>query len=283
MPMEDSTKKINREENNPIDTNVVDNASREIRKKMKKAVAVGVATVAFSGTGEIGIKDALADTLGKNKKDIVSVESSQQKKEKEKVLEKYHEIMDTSLNQPQADHQPVRTGTKYSTGTEVGVGTPISVGSGYSGYRDPLGQYHDITGRIYFPELSPNENIILQNHPEFSYNPFGLSAKKLIQTYEARNEDIEYVFRGIQSTWTWDKLGDLKANKILEYSDGANSDPAITKLSRYLNLLKNFTKLEPKKGFLGIGAESSEYYIARALQKLTADGKLEIFQASLRK
>ena len=317
MPKESKNnlmEKSNPREKDLIDSAITNITPKKVREKMNKALAIGLATVALEGAGEVGIKEALANALVKTKGEVASTESSQQKIRKEKIKNQIDERtmrFGTNYKTGSLAHtgSKVRIGGEIQTDKEISVKNIVSTGSivstgaggnqGYNnlnyilnrniyegGYRDPMGQYHDITGRVYSPELSHSENVILQNHPEFAYNPFGLSPKELMRTFQARNEDIEYVFRGIKSNWTWDKLGDLKAGKILESGEGLNSDPAIIKLSQWLNLLKNFTGLEPKSGFLGMGAENSEYYIARALQALEAGrGKvsLEEFQAILKK
>ncbi|MEK7471187.1 MAG: hypothetical protein AAB623_00880 [Patescibacteria group bacterium] len=173
-------------------------------------------------------------------------------------------ITNTQIRRPELGYQTVR------------VGNTIGVGGGNgSGYLNNQ-----------FQNLSFEDKLTVDNHPGFfASNPYGLNEEKLIQVYKINNENINYLFNNkiSMSAWNtsdWDKLGDLKAGKILEYTDG---DQKIKRLSDYLNLLKNFTRLEPKSGFLGMGAENSEYYIARCLQKLVADGKLEQFEADLKK
>jgi len=119
----------------------------------------------------------------------------------------------------------------------------------------------------------------MNESPEWTKNPFHLSEEKLTQTYEAGQKNIKLLF-GEQSLDVWKNLEDIKVSKIIEQ---ANDGSASGRLAGYLRMLRNSTELKPKSGFLGLNPESAGHYVARALQKLTVEGKLETFQESLRK
>ena len=165
-------------------------------------------------------------------------------------------------------------------GIELNPGENVKEGLLQEPNKAYIGGDYEYEHPDHFPDLSHEENLIVENHPEFfAKNYFNLSGKELMQAYEASQKNIEYVFKNNPSVWN--QLHTLKADKILKYPDEINSDPTIRRLSNYLNLLKKFTELEPESGFLRIGAENSEDYIARALQKLVADEKLKDFEEML--
>ncbi|MDD5720936.1 MAG: hypothetical protein PHT16_00605 [Candidatus Pacebacteria bacterium] len=219
------------------------------------------------------------------------------------------ELTKTIQDQLTAKEPPgtVHMGTQYNTGTPYEVGTSYNTGEirgtgggGYAEnyygnqpivfggnryYPDSEGQYHDFLGRPYFPNLSPEDNSILQQHPEFAENPYNLPETKLVQIYENSQKDLSYIFRDEPSGWDKYLSNSLKegANKVLEYQQNPSDDPAGNYLSGYLNMLKNHANLKPKGGFLGMGAEKSDHFIARCLQKLASTGELEVFEANLRK
>ncbi|MFH1201093.1 MAG: hypothetical protein V1484_02065, partial [bacterium] len=219
-------------------------------------------------------------------------------------------VADTPVEKSGLGYQTVRVGTPYEVGSKAGVGSEaytgketiltgneVPIGSYYGNkvlifdgnryFLDPSGQYHDAFGKPYFPELSHGDNSILQNYPEFSENPFDLSGEKLMKVHEAYYENANYLFReelfnSKDSGWLV-ALDNQKASTAMEHTIATDGKTPTGNLGSYLEMLKNFTGLEPKSGFLGIGAETSKHYTVRALQKLVAEGKLEVFQASLRK
>ncbi|MFA6177769.1 MAG: hypothetical protein WC694_02650 [Candidatus Paceibacterota bacterium] len=184
----------------------------------------------------------------------------------------------TEIKKPTLGNKTYSTGTKYTTGMKVTTGevrhtgNEIQTGGGNVYLNDP------------FLDISHEENNILLEHPEFAENPYGLSGEKLMQAYEAKDDGVDFLLE--EKTITWHNLSNsfkLRADEVLEYQENPSADPTANHLSGYLNILKNHAELKPKSGFLGIGAESSEHFIARCLQKLTATGKLEIFEENLRK
>jgi len=178
-------------------------------------------------------------------------------------------IPDSATKRPDLGNRTYHTGTTYETGTKVETGAVAYTYSG-NNYR-----YQD-----QFPNLSHENNLILKTHPEFAGNSFNLSGEKLIQVYETGNKNLYYLFGKEPSTWNnLSSALKIRADEILKYTD---KNPTTKKLSDYLIMLKNFTELEPKSGFLGFGAESSQHYIARSLQKLAATGQLEVFEKNLR-
>jgi len=180
-------------------------------------------------------------------------------------IERLKELKEETIAKypPEKTSAPTTGGIKYQTGSETPVGSEVRVGSG-----EPV---YDVNGYH-----------VLENHPEFLENPYNLSGEELMQVYETSQKDIGFLFENKMTMIEWERLGSLKAGEILKYTD---NDPIVGRLSDYLNLLKNFTNLEPKSGFLGWGAESNKHYIARCLQALEAGkGKasLETFEENLR-
>lgn len=134
--------------------------------------------------------------------------------------------------------------------------------------------------QYFFPDLSPGQNDYLNYHPIFTENHFHLKGTDLLKVVEAHDQNIAYLFPG-EKINTWESLKNIKAASIMDRTSLENN-PGLNLLSNYLRLLRNFTDIKPKIGFLGIGSENAEEFAARALQKIKLDGNLEKFEDSLR-
>ncbi|MFA6257624.1 MAG: hypothetical protein WC671_01265 [Candidatus Paceibacterota bacterium] len=171
------------------------------------------------------------------------------------------------------------TGNSADTGRMASTGGGVLYSGGGNGY--PLDKLQG---------FSDHAKPILALNPEFLENPYNLSEEKLMQAYGARQNDVDYLSKLEPSTWSWNNFSStlkMNASEVLKYEKQPSTDPATNHLSSYLNILKNHAGLKPK-GFIGIGEESTEHFIARCLQALAAgkgkDGiTLEIFEANLRK
>ena len=118
-------------------------------------------------------------------------------------------------------------------------------------------------------------NNVLQAHPEFTENPFNLTGEQLMETYNTHQEILGKIFPN-NTARAWQTIKDLKAEKLLEQKIPEN--PFIV----YIHKLQEVTGLNPKGGLIR-RAETVEHYVARALQKALADGKLERVEESIRK
>jgi len=151
------------------------------------------------------------------------------------------------------------------------------------GQRTTVTEHRTITDKL--PErrnwYQEKGRLELQKHPEFTKNPFHLSEGKLMQVYETNQKNIDFITKQ-EPNYPWQTLINMKAVTV-EHAGLVNQNPELVHLADYLRLLKNFSKLKPKSGFLGLGKETAGAYFARALQKLTAEGKLEQFEDSLRR
>lgn len=192
-------------------------------------------------------------------------------------------MADSIINRPGPGYQTVHAGTRYQTGQTFETGTVHDTGITHNTGR-VVGTGG---GNIYlndpFSDISHENNLLLKQNPAFAENPFNLSGGKLMEVYETINKDLGYVFKDVPETWS--KLPSTlkeRADEILIYQEHPSDDPIANKLSSYLNILKNHADLKPKGGFLGMGAENSEHFIARCLQKLSKTGELEIFEKNLR-
>jgi hypothetical protein len=192
-------------------------------------------------------------------------------------------IADSIINKPGPGYQTVRMGTTYKTGNVMSVGNKFNIGNVmHMGNEMQMGR--GILNQDQFTDISHENNILLKQNTAFAENPYNLSGGKLMEVYETINKDLGYVFGKDPSSWS--KLSSTlkeRADEILIYQEHPSGDGVADKLSSYLNILKNHADLKPKGGFLGMGAENSEHFIARCLQKLSKTGELEIFEKNLRK
>lgn len=212
---------------------------------------------------------------------------------------------DSFEKKPGLGYQEVRTGTTYSVGSKVGVGMEVPVGSeigvgskvgvnseisvgsrmstgnsygnqieigGDRYHLDSQGQYHDWLGKQYFPEISPEENAILQHHPEFADNPFNLSGEKLIQAYEIHESNISHIFPK-DTRDVWDAVSRGPTKEMLSTKE-TEAEEGLSPFISYLHKLKEITGLKPKGGII-FRNETNGEYVTRALQKATSLGKLE--------
>ncbi len=134
-----------------------------------------------------------------------------------------------------------------------------------------------------FPDITPEQNEYLSHYPEIvGNNSFHLSGVKLLEVCEASQKDRTFLF-GNQSASLWEGLSKLKAGTVLEHASSVRNVPGSDGLSKYLEVLRNFSKIKPGKGLFGIGGEKTGQYMGRALQKLAYEGKLRDFEESIRK
>lgn len=200
------------------------------------------------------------------------------------IREKLEQGYATTENQPinnahRLVNRPIGT-------TESGRGVNYVHGTGPGSNRGP-GYFPQTENLRYnFSDISPEENRTLSEHPEFvGKNPFHLNGIQLMEVVKASQKGTEFLF-GENPDYNWQPLMDMKIASFLklEPSDINNiEDPVLAKLSRTLLALKNFSGLnEPaSSGFLKLTKELVGGYIIRALQKLTAEGKLEEFEATV--
>lgn len=130
-----------------------------------------------------------------------------------------------------------------------------------------------------FPDIPHEQNLWLQGNPEFAKNPFHLSGEQLIQALNAGRQNTIDLFKNDPSIWNI--LETRKAGKTLGYT---GNNQTVVRLSKYLDLLKDWTGLQPKYGLFGTeaGAESSESYVARAFQKIIQDERLGEFEEQIK-
>ena len=123
------------------------------------------------------------------------------------------------------------------------------------------------------PIPSGKDNLLLQSHPEFVIkNPFGLSGAQLLKTFEIHQKNINYILPH-DTTENWSDVGQLKAKDFLKadaIEQGRNMGPIVS----YMQRLRAESGLKPEGGLFGIGGEKTEHYMARALQKIEAEGHL---------
>ena len=213
-------------------------------------------------------------------------------------------VAEPLIKKPGLGYQTVGVGTKFSTGSEVSMGTPVSTGStvgtgevfaggNYPGNQQPIifnretyypdsnGQYHGMfSHKPYFPEITPEENVILQQHPEFLKNPFSLSGEKLMQVYEIHQSNISHIFPK-DTRDVWDAVSRGPAKEMLS-TKKTEAEEGLSPFISYLHKLKEITGLKPKGGFI-FRDETNGEYVTRALQKAASLGKLEELKTSLRK
>lgn len=119
---------------------------------------------------------------------------------------------------------------------------------------------------------SANQSLL---SPEFAKNPFHLSGEKILEVFQVHKANIDIIFPG-DHIEDWEDVKYLSPSRMLgnpEYENGPEYRPIMD----YLHKLVEVTKLKPKgTGLIGLGRpETTNEYIARALQKASELGKLE--------
>ncbi len=119
------------------------------------------------------------------------------------------------------------------------------------------------------------KNIFILSRPEFASDKFNLGTEKIIQLFKIEQENIRSVF-GNNSAGIWEQLKNIPAKKAIEQTEGNN---ATIRMAKYLQTLARFSKAEPESTL--IKTESTEAFVARTLQKISAEGNLEILERDL--
>ncbi|MDO8659786.1 MAG: hypothetical protein Q7K54_04275 [Candidatus Parcubacteria bacterium] len=157
--------------------------------------------------------------------------------------------------------------TPEPVSTHMPSHTPIGLGK-YSGEISPK-----------IPEIAPAQIpnmetlVVLQQHPEFVLNnSYVLSSQQLAETYNVHYQNINHLLPN-NTAENWYDIGKLKAKDLLNadpVEQGKNMGPIVS----YMQQLRTESGLKPESGLFGIGGEKTEHYVARALQKIEADGHL---------
>ena len=166
----------------------------------------------------------------------------------------------------------------YGSGGERPAGTNYVYGARYQNVNENFYGARGVEHGHYFPGLSQGENAFLNNHLDFvGKNPYNLTGRKLIEAYNASQQDINH-FWGHD---LWENFKDHKASTAIKHTSLTDSGTATGKLGDYLTMLKKFAgpDFEPKSGsFFHWKAETVAEFQARALQKIEATGQLEAFE-----
>ncbi len=162
----------------------------------------------------------------------------------QEIKEKIVAQMDTAPKAPQAVETP-------STGTET-IKKAIEVA----------------------PKSMLEQTSFIQQHLDFvGKNPFHLTGEKMMHAYEVGQKNVAHLFQNNDhSLGVWNAIKNAKVGNLLKMKNTNEDDIPVIK---YIQKLKDITKLNPKNGILGIQPETVDHYIARALQKAALLGKLE--------
>ncbi len=199
----------------------------------------------------------------------------------EKIQERDNENMGNMPERAQIEEMPRVGDVIRQDDTEIRV-TGVSKGVGYNytfGPANPSsGNSPDYipsgTRGEFFPGISERENLILRTHPEFVQdNPFHLTGTKLVEAYELGQKNIAHILNPDNNSIPIDEWNEAKNAKAALFfdKDAENSAHPVT---IYMHKLKDITKLNPKSGILGMRPETTEHYIARALQWIARYGNL---------
>ena len=139
----------------------------------------------------------------------------------------------------------------------------------------------------YILELLPRQIYILNHYPEFALNTENLSIGKLLQAIELSEKNISVVFLGepgVDTDSAWNMVKEIPTEKAMsaEFLKDFDTQKSFGPFVKYLHKLKELTGLEPETNVFRT-AETNEHYVARAIQKVIALGKVEELEASLAK
>jgi hypothetical protein len=158
--------------------------------------------------------------------------------------------------------EDLRTGSVVTSRGEGGVNTVYNTNP--EGIRIGGGEHFQ-----HFVGLSPEQNELLNHHPEFANNPFHLLPPRLMEVYDVHQKNLAHIFNQNNGMQMWNNVKGMKASELL---DNKNPDPN-NPLIPYLHNLQLVTKIKPQGGIFK-RPETVNEFIARALQKAAKLGKL---------
>ena len=196
----------------------------------------------------------------------------------------------TSETEPTQTNSPLKGETSEPESEEVSEVTTEAASKKNTGptaeetLKDLLKSNDEAHPKIEDTQSSPsgfsrNKYIILETKPEFAKNPYHLSEENLLKSYNFFKQTLEHYFTHGGKIEDWQNASKLSVKKfITNKSISIKYGP----INEYLEKLIYTSRLEPKEG-LFTKNETIKSYISRALQQLTANGKLEEFEENLRK
>jgi cell division septation protein DedD len=142
----------------------------------------------------------------------------------------------------------------------------------FNQYGMPMGGMH---GAEHFIGLTPEQDNFLHHHMDFvDKNPFHLTGKQLLGLYKLNDSNLHKVFSHNEyGMELWNNLKDAKVGELIKTK---NPDPN-DRLLAYIQGLHKITKLSPKGMIIG-KPETTEHYIARALQWAAKHNKLNLIK-----
>lgn len=122
---------------------------------------------------------------------------------------------------------------------------------------------------------------IIKNHPEFAKYSKDFTPVKLVEFYETHKGNTNFIFKDDASD-SWEKLKDLRAISVLDQT--GSDDSATRHLAEYVRLIRRYTGLSPRSNWFVFGrGKTAEEYIVDGLKILKEEGRLEQFEAALKK
>jgi hypothetical protein len=168
-----------------------------------------------------------------------------------------------------------------TSGNGYGVGGGV-YGEGVSGYNARTLAEYGYNHPVFSGATEAQGNYLME-HVGLIGNKdiYKLGAHNLVLICEKSNENMKFFF-GNDSANVSIALKSIKASAILNNSNSINNISGAEHLKQYFEVLKNFSGLKPEGGLFRRN-ETAEHYMGRALEKLMAEGKLDDFEASIRK
>lgn len=213
---------------------------------------------------------------GNTQKDTSILEGEDAKADDVSEIEKIKNTIKEKID----TQQKTRTeGITLRTGTTIGTGYFVEQNRGAGGenmfFDSRFPYFHQMgrSGDIFFRDLSPGENDYLNEYKGFiSKNEYGLGGREMLNVCHFLDKSMEYYAQHGGSEKEWNIIRNMGAKEFLENETLGKEHKAI---NEYLTTLKEFVK---PRGWRALNrAESIQEYMARAIQKLEADGRLAEF------
>jgi hypothetical protein len=209
-------------------------------------------------------------------KDTPTLEAEDTKADDVSEIEKIKNTIKEKID----TQQKTRTeGIRLRTGTTIGTGYFVEQNRGVGGenmfFDSRFPYFHQMgrSGDVFFRDLSPGENDYLNEYKGFIWkNEYGLEGREMLNVCHFLDKSMEYYAQHGGSEKEWNIIRNMGAKEFLENETLGKEHKAI---NEYLSTLKEFVK---PRGWRALNrAESIQEYMARAIQKLEADGRLAEF------
>jgi hypothetical protein len=135
---------------------------------------------------------------------------------------------------------------------------------------------YDIEHMRTLQHLTSEQKNFFHENPDLAKIPYN----QAVEIHNTEQKDLNFLF-GNNAQATWQVLKNQKAKDVLDLKNEPDGNKLAIKMGDYLKILREYSKVKPTWGLFG-GNENTGKYMARAFQKITAEGKTQIFETAIK-